>query len=225
MNGKVVLSYFIGAVVGCLVTGYLAKSYYKRVADEEIESMKEIMKQRVDSFCEEKFEEKIDDIFEEKTVDESADKASASAEPVNYAAKYRGGGEVNDILDEMKSNTHPTDDGEIASVSKKKGKKKKGARIIKVDNYDGDPQYKKIPVYYFLGDDIVADEYDNDILIGEDGRPLGKVVDFVPLDVINKFGFKDNDDEAVIYIRNEDIMYDFEVIKDFGTFADIKREE
>lgn len=221
MNGKVVLSYFIGAAVGCLVTGYLTKKYYKRVADEEIESMKDVMKKRVDKFCEEKFEEKIDDIFEEKTVEEEEDKPSASAEPVNYAAKYRGGGEVNDILDGL----HPTDDGQIAGVSKKKNKKKKGARIIKVDNFDADPQYRKMHVYYYLGDDVVADEYDDDILRGEDDRELGKVVDYVPLEVINKFGFKDNDEEGVIYIRNEDIMYDFEVIKDFGTYADIRREE
>lgn len=225
MNARVVLSYFFGAAVGSLITGYLVKDHYRRVADEEIASMKEVMKNRVDEFCDKHFEDKINDIFEEKAVEEEEDKPSASAEPVNYAAKYRGGGEADDILDSLKDSVHPTDDGEVASVSKKKNKKKKGARIIKVDNYDADPQYKKMVVYYYIGDDAVADEYDDDILKGGDDRVLGKVSDFVPLEVINKYGFRDNDDEAVIYIRNEDIMYDFEVIKDFGTYADIRREE
>lgn len=211
---KLLISYFIGAAVGAAVSAFIFKDYYKNIADEEIKSVKEMTKKKVDEFCEKHFEEKVEEVSD--IVKEDTEKA----ERINYANKYKGGGEEDYILNTLAEKEYPEE-----KPSKPSKKKNKGAKIIKTDDYDGYPQYRKLTVYYYLGDGVIADEEDQTELLNTAEQSLGKYSNYIPENVINKYGFLDNDDEGVVYIRNEDVRVDFEVIKDFGSFADIQREE
>ncbi len=226
---KVLVSYFVGAAISAAVTGFIFKEHYSRIADEEIESVKKMAKEKLDEFS-----VKANDILggmvnEEVLMDDRPDDSECDsvsdedegAGRINYSSKFKGKGEVDDILNTLAEQEYP---GESSGKKKNKGKKK-GCKIIKADDYDSDPQYKKLTVYYYVGDGVIADEYDEDHLKGRDDRILGKYSDFIPNDILDKFGFINDDEQTTIFIRNDDISTDFEVIKDFGTFAELKREE
>jgi len=226
---RVLVSYFIGAAVSAAVTGFIFKEHYSKIADEEIESVKKMAKEKLDEFS-----IKANDILggvvnegesmADRSDDSECDKLSDADEGagrVNYCNKFKGKGEVNDILNTLAEREHPEED----SGKKKNKGKKKGCKIIKADDYDSDPQYRKLTVYYYVGDGVIADEYDEEHLRGRDDRILGKYNDFIQKEVLDKFGFIGDDDQTTIFIRNDDISTDFEVIKDFGTFAELKREE
>ena len=47
---KVLVSYFVGAAISAAVTGFIFKEHYSRIADEEIESVKKMAKEKLDEF-------------------------------------------------------------------------------------------------------------------------------------------------------------------------------
>lgn len=231
MVKSVLFSYLIGVAVGGTSAVLILKDHYKRVADEEIESVKEMARKKLDEFS-----IKANDILggnvdgegnsdnrsnDNTECDELTEEAEGAGR-VNYSTKFKGKGEVDDILNTLAEQEYPEEDTE--KRKKNKGKRT-GCKIIKVDDYDGYPQYRKLTVYYYVGDGKIADEYDEEIFRGTDDKELGKYSDYIDIKVLDKFGFIGDDDQATIFIRNEDTMTDFEVIKDFGAFAELKREE
>ena len=216
MSVKVVLSYILGVAVGAGCATWIVRDYYRNVADEEIASVKETLKRRIDD------RDKNEEV-NSNDICEDCNEHSEDEGVVNYANKYKGGDESDYILNELAEKEYPKEDSALTESRNKKNKKKKNVKVIKEEDYDAYPQYRKMVVYFFVGDNVVADEYDCDILKGEDDRPIGKFNDFIPIETLNKYGFVDNDDQGVIYIRNEELSIDFEVIKDFGTYADIMK--
>lgn len=205
MVNKAVVSYILGAGVGSLVTFVATKKYYQKIANEEIASVKEsVLKRNAKLYSVEPDENpqpQDDDV--EETDEETM---------TNYSKIYQGGGEVDGILNTLAEKEHPDDD------EKPKKKSRKAPRIIKAADYDSYPEYRKLTVFYFIGDGIIADEEDETELEG-----FGTYNDLVGK-CLEKYGFADND-ETVIFVRNEQIMADFEIMKNFGTFADVRKEE
>lgn len=202
MVNKAVVSYILGAGVGSLVTFVATKKYYQKIANEEIASVKEsVLKRNAKLYSVEP-----DEIEESETDEETIEKMT------NYSKIYQGGGEVDGILNTLAEKEHPDDD------EKPKKKSRKAPRIIKAEDYDSYPEYRKLTVFYFVGDGIIADEDDETELEG-----FGFYNDLVGK-CLEKYGFADND-ETVIFVRNEQIMADFEIMKNFGTFADVRKEE
>lgn len=205
MVNKAVVSYILGAGVGSLVTFVATKKYYQKIANEEIASVKEsVLKKNAKLYSVEADKDDQDDEVEESETDEE--------KMTNYSKIYQGGGEVDGILNTLAEKEHPDDD------EKPKKKSRKAPRIIKAEDYDSYPEYRKLTVFYFIGDGIIADEDDETELEG-----FGFYNDLVGK-CLDKYGFADND-ETVIFVRNEQIMADFEIMKNFGTFADVRKEE
>ena len=210
MVNKAVVSYILGAGVGSLVTFVATKKYYQKIANEEIASVKEaVLKRNAKLYSVEPDENpqpQDDEVEESETDEETIEKMT------NYSKIYQGGGEVDGILNTLAEREHPDDD------EKPKKKSRKAPRIIKAADYDSYPEYRKLTVFYFVGDGIIADEDDETEL-----EKLGTYNDLVGK-CLEKYGFTDND-ETVIFVRNEQIMADFEIMKNFGTFADVRKEE
>ena len=209
MVNKAVVSYILGAGVGSLVTFVATKKYYQKIANEEIASVKEsVLKKNAKLYSVEPDENerlKADGVGEEPETDEET--------MTNYSKIYQGGGEVDGILNTLAEKEHPDYDEKPP-----KKKSRKAPRIIKAADYDAYPEYRKLTVFYFIGDGIIADEEDETELEG-----FGTYNDLVGK-CLEKYGFAEND-ETVIFVRNEQIMADFEIMKNFGTFADVRKEE
>ena len=221
-------SYICGFIGGAVCSVLVFRKYYRDIANDEIKSVKELYSlPYVIEPCSSKTSEGNS---AEKDVEESEtgqidydeiEKQEIHTTYTNYTDKYSGGGEADYILNTLAESQHPEDD----SSNKKNKKKKKGIRLIKSEDYDGYPQYRKLTVYYYLGDGRIADEYDEEILKGTDDRSLGKYKDHIPDEILDKYGFISDDNQANVFIRNEDLGIDFMVIKDFGTFSDFNKEE
>lgn len=85
--------------------------------------------------------------------------------------------------------------------------------IITIDEYNEDHahDYDKLTLTYYEEDDVLADDDDSavedpDNLVGEDA--------------LTKFG-QWSKDKNIVYVRNEDISTDFEIIRKAGSYAEI----
>lgn len=211
------ICYFIGVAAGSGATYILLKNYYKHIADEEIASVKEVAMRRASKLYSEKAEEAIKN-FEKEDVEFEEDD---DRELKNYTSCYTGGGEAEQVLSSLAEQEYPKDDEPVTKKTKKKSKK--APKIIKSDDYDADPQYRKMTLYYYVDDEVLADEAEDTEYEDMEGKKLGKYSDLVG-NCISKYGF-DVNDETVIFVRNEEIGVDFEIQKDFGAFADLKEED
>lgn len=224
MVKRLAISYLIGVTAGSVATYICVKDYYKNIANDEIESVKETTIKRVAALYSAKAEEAIKN-FEKSEVDVSSKVVSdddvKKKEIKDYTSYYNGNAEVPDILNNLAESEFPVEDVPVTK-SKKKGKKLL-PKIIKAEDYDAYPEYAKVVIFYYFEDGVLADEEEETELEDTTGKKLGKYNDLVG-NCISKYGF-DTNDETVIYVRNEEIKTDFEIQKDFGAFADIKGED
>lgn len=223
MVKKLMISYFFGVLAGSVATYICTKGYYKHIAEEEIASVKETVLKRAEKMC---FDEskKLDNALNEFNRNKSLEAEDYISEKTNfktdYTSLYNGVGEVDGILNTLAESEHPVDDDE----KPKKKKKNKGPKIIKAEEFDTCPEYRKISVYFYYGDGEIADDDEETVLEDDNGKKLGSYKDLIG-DCITKYGFDQNDEETVLYVRNDGVQTDFEIIKDFGSFADIKGED
>lgn len=238
IDGRVkgVLIFASGAVVGGLVTWFAVKKYYRKKADAEIESVEKAFTDRINELEDEKEgaldaagkalvaandyhrdDPKASEIIRNKSTLDGILK-SANAERVNYAAYYSG----NDISDVEKNSKesievddHPHDDGEDGDASENSPEfgvidsgKSRGIYEISETEYGSMVGFDYKELYYYKGDGVMVDDQEEFI-----DNP-----EFLVGDVLEKSGFK-VDDTRTIYIRNESVSSDFEVIKVQGTYA------
>lgn len=223
MVKKFLISYCIGVLAGSVATYISVKSYYKNLANEEIASIKETVLKRATQMCH-KESEKLDDALKnfnrEKEKEIENDISKPTSYRTDYTSLYNGVGEVDGVLNALAEAEHPEEEEE----KPKKKKKDKGPKIIKAEDWDSDPSYRKVSVYFYYGDGEIADDEDETEMEDLNGKKLGRYKDLIG-NCITKYGFDSNDEESVLYVRNEGIHTDFEIIKDFGSFADIKGAE
>lgn len=84
-----------------------------------------------------------------------------------------------------------------------------GPQLIRFWEYtDGD--FKKVDLTYFEGDDVLMDE---------DERIIRDIDGTIGLESLKNFGYY-NPDPKVVYVRNNRLEVDFEVMRDEGSFAE-----
>lgn len=86
----------------------------------------------------------------------------------------------------------------------------KPPRIISHEEYGLRPELDKIELYFYAGDSVLATE-DGEIVTDEDAL-IG--------DALTKYGFNEND-ESVIFVRNESVGADYEITKTFSSYSDV----
>lgn len=75
--------------------------------------------------------------------------------------------------------------------------------------YEGEKEYEQVTLTYFDGDDVLVDERD---------QPVPDPDDSVGDDHLARFGFGSNDNN-IVYIRNDRLELDFEIIRSNGKYA------
>ena len=189
-----VLMFVMGAAVGSLVTWKFVKTKYERIAQEEIDSVKETWGRlgHEDSDSE-------DDIQceEEEEEDPGVDLDDASV-MTDYAALAR---KYNRSSEESSENSEEGGgDDEVPYIN--------GPQVITPDEYgDGNFDHDLYCLTYY-SDNVLADDwhvkYDIDETIG--------------LESLDHFG--DYTDE-VVHVRNERLRGDYEVVRDYRTYREV----
>lgn len=187
-----------GVAFGTAVTWFSAKRYWEQAANDEIESMKEWLARRV---------EEQNKAAEEKISDPAATvkPASPSDKPdlksyVSMVNKLGYG--YTDYSRTHSEENHPTEKEEVDEWMEDK------VYIIKPEIFGEEDGYEEVSLTYYA-DGVLCDEQDNVI---ED------VTSMVVPDFADYFGYYEDD---AVYVRNELLKTDYEILADSRDYADL----
>lgn len=207
-----VLMFAAGAAIGSAVTWKVVKTRYERIAQEEINSVKEVFAERLDA---------IQGDDENREVEEDSEERPGRTRQINWA-------ELEDLDEDENDEERSSDrcftaeefdryaellehyNGEYNS-EKKGGAEKMAKRPYVISPYDfGELDgYHQIELTYYADGILEDDEYnivkDIDELIG--------------VDSLNTFG--EYEDDAV-FVRNEYLKTDFQILKDYSTYDEAR---
>lgn len=196
---KGMLIFGLGAVAGFGAGWYVFKTKYKRIADTEID---EVKKYYLDKHLKEqkKVEELIND---SKKIDAAIEKYEKVAETEKkepskapQKTKYNKVGEEKKEDEEVKAEAESPEEDEPTKPY-----------LITEDEFLNDKnEYDKISLTYYMLDDTLADEFDEMIDIEE----------AISSDIFNQIAGSDED----LYVRNNTLETDFEIMKVEGSFHD-----
>ena len=203
MNNRNLNNLFIfaaGAISGSLVTWSLTKRYYKRIADEEIESVKETFSSHYDH-------DPADDVqIEECTADdiEVITGTSIPKKPdlMEYAAIIKDQGYVN------YSNTTDSTDPKNNTTKEEPNM----AKPYVINPVDFGEDYEVVSLNY----------YANGVLTDDQDEPIENVDDIVGTDFMNHFGEYEEDS---VFVRNDERKTDYEILRDNRKYAGVDGED
>lgn len=188
-----VFMFAAGAVIGSAATWFVLKNKYEQRVQEEVESVKEALSGLTNN------------------VEESAEETESEDE--EDAEEYH---QVNwDELEDLDEEETDEELEEYANLTNLYSSEKGGAEKVKtkkpyvISPYDfGEiDEYHKIDLTY----------YADGVLEDEDGEIVSDIDELIGVDSLNTFG--EYEDDAV-FVRNERLMTDFEILKDYRTYKE-----
>ena len=184
----------VGAAIGSAVAWLYAKKYYERIANEEIESMKEWVARRVKDQDEEKEEESEPSIQSPYT-------PSTKPDLMDYASKVKDLGYV-DYSRRTEEKKEAEDEEEVDDTDDY-------IYVIKPEIF-GEEDYEEVSLTYYA-DGVLTDEQDN---------PIEDVAGMVGADYASHFGEYEDDS---VFIRNDRLRTDFEILADQRKYSNLTK--
>ena len=189
-----VVGFVLGAAVGSLVTWKLIEKKYMDMADEEIQSVKEMYRSKANRVADDVEEDRSrihyepDETGKEliNRLDELTASYTSSDDKPDYTAYSHA----------KQTETKDTDETDIPSEK---------PYIISPDEFD-EIGYTISELTYYSG---------NGVLVDEDGEPIEDPERTVGTDFSNHFG--EYEDDAV-FVRNDRIMSDYQILLDRGAY-------
>jgi len=226
-----------GASIGYVVSTKRAQAKYRKLADEEIESVRQTYKLMRKEDHLETVEEAAKAFGHDTTLFTDAQKAMdeyQGVEEMDVVSAYPEADPrpdvteiVNDIpsLDQTRVITMNTEIDEETGETRNifdhgididgEDLEKRGTDepyIITMEEYmEDEAAYDKLTITYYEKDDVLADERD---------KPIPDVDGLIGSGTLNKFGHG-SDSMNSVYVRNERISSDFEVVKDERSFTEV----
>lgn len=191
--------YALFGFVGGLIAGFVAaKLVEKFVKDKEFEPEDAVESdvEDYDDFCED------GDLSRDDYVTGHEDE-----DPVVAVRDYSAYAEV--YTDSAK-HEHPEDDFVEEPEVNEEIKKYKKPRLIKEEEYGELAGIEKQTLKYWTYDDTLTTEENEEL----------KDQEFYVGDCLTKYGFKDNDEEREIFVRNGRLGTDYDIVKFDSSFAE-----
>ena len=238
----------LGAAIGSAVTWLAVKETYRRKAEEEIASVEKAFTDRINEIEDEKAEalgvaEKAilssndyssnpgaSTLIKNRSTLDGMIKAS-KAERVDYTKYAKVENVEKNSVESIEVDDHPHDDweeGDFENDDSDFGEDERNHGIFVVENgrdnladpyeidyqeYGSIPTYEFKELYFYQGDGTVVEaEGESEEIVDNPEYLLGNV--------LVKSGFN-KDNNKTIYIRNEHVSCDFEVMKVFGSYGDM----
>lgn len=186
----------VGAAIGSAVAWLYAKKYYERIANEEIESMKEWLARRVEEQDKEKEEEPESPVQNPAT-------PSIKPDLMDYAAKVKDLGYV-DYSRRTEGKEETDDEEEVDDTDDY-------IYVIKPEIF-GEEDYEEVSLTYYA-DGVLTDEQDN---------PIEDVAGMVGADYASHFGEYEDDS---VFIRNDRLRTDFEILADQRKYSNLAKNK
>lgn len=214
--GGVGIGFALGFAGGYLLLKKKLELKYESLADEEIAGMKEHYNAKVRALDSEK--EKLDRL---RTVDTAKEKTTLDGvvDDLEYRSEGNDGHvpyhQVGSEPDKPVTNVfnQPEPDVEMPDwdySEEVKSRSEDSPYVIHKDEYtEGKEGYEQHTLTYFEGDDVLGDERDR--VIEDQDETIGVAN-------LSKFGHGSGDPN-IVYIRNEEMKVDIEVVHSDGKFA------
>lgn len=184
----------VGAAIGSAVAWLYAKKHYERIANEEIESMKEWLARRVEEQDKEKEEEP-------ETPMENPTTPSIKPDLMTYASKVADLG-YTDYSRRTEKKEETDDEEEVDDTDDY-------IYVIKPEIF-GEEDYEEVSLTYYA-DGVLTDEQDN---------PIEDVAGMVGADYASHFGEYEDDS---VFIRNDRLRTDFEILADQRKYSNLAK--
>lgn len=223
---KVALGFVVGLAAGSGVTYYILKKNYDQLMNEEVKETKryydelyrlelEDLKNKITLLESNAVATKSAEKKEEPKVEKKPAKAKTKDVAVRQDEKYKDVVKVDyNTISSKEPENKVTSKSTKTKGKKTEPEKAKGPEIITFEEYTADRKHEKVMVTYLDREDMVLDENNEPIECAED--MLGEE-------------FKDFDfseDGRCVYVRNDSIGKDFEVVIDvYNTYDQFLIEE
>ena len=190
-----------GAIIGSAVTWKVVKTKYEEIANEEIESVKEVYSRRyTDNSIQ---DESVEDILEDdEDEDEDDEDKYIEIEDPSYLR--------DDYVEEQKLKQK-----EIISIERYNNKEEENMdynvpQVIRPEEFGENEEYDTVSLTYYA-DDILTDE--SDIPIQEED-----IDDMIGYESLTTFGRYEDDS---VFVRNDEYETYYEILLDTRNFADL----
>ena len=196
MNNKVIpfLTFVLGAAAGSFVTCHYLKDVYEQIAQEEIDSVKEVFLKRERELSEdEEPKRKIAACYENGESKAVVDKK----EIAEYAERIQKEGYTNY--------------SDVASGKKEMKKAESKPYVISPEEFGEFEEYEKISLTY----------YSNNILADENNEVIEDVEETIGVDSLTHFGEYEDDS---VFVRNDARKCDYEILLDQRSYAEVVKQ-
>lgn len=188
-------TFVTGLVIGSVVTYVVVKDKFEKIAQEEIDSVKEVFRRRVEKEADKKVE-KIAEKEVEKIRKEYNDYGSLTK---NYTSYSKNETEEDDCAQ--------VEDGvELFEVERASNSDR--PYVIDPWDFGGEEGYDTVTLNYYA-DDVLTDS-DNNVIEDED------IDDFVGADFAEHFGEYEKD---CVCVRNDRLKIDYEICRDIIKYS------
>lgn len=210
-----VLVFAAGAAIGSVITWKIVKTKYEQIAQEEIDSVKDeyasLMQKARDalkaSVANKEEEPEVEQEDDEYPDDDERDFTDHEKEMIEYykiTSKYSGQSKDEESKDENIEEGGNGDENDLGFPYIN------GPYVISAEDFNSSPPgYNAQPLDYFA-DGVLADGW---------GMPLN-IEETIGEEALDHFGEEQDD---IIYVRNERNEIDYEVTKDPRTYEEVRR--
>ena len=194
------MMFVLGVAVGSVVTWRYVEKKYEQIAQDEIDSVKEVFSRREAEFTK-NTEARI-----------KADNAKEKLSVIEYATRLREHGYTNysDMVDEKPEEANIVD--EKPKEAKEEPMSVDKPYVITPEEFGDLDDYETISLTYYA-DQILAD--DNDVIVDD-------VEDVVGFDSLNSFGEYEDDS---VFVRNDRLKCDYEILLDQRKYSSVIRRK
>lgn len=189
-----------GAIVGSAVTWKVIKTKYEQIANEEIESVKEVYSRR---YAEDSVQdEPEEDILEEDDEEDEGDDKYIEIEDPSYLR--------DDYVEELKLKQEEIISNERYDNKEEENMEYNVPQVISPEEFGEIEEYETVSLTYYA-DDVLADE--SDIPIQEED-----IDDMIGYESLTTFGKYEDDS---VFVRNDEYETYYEILLDTRNFADL----
>lgn len=192
-----IIIFTAGAAIGSVITWKVVENKWKKIAEDEIESMREYFIKKYQK------EESAEETKESKEIEDlnSAKKAITSK---HHEERLAGLEKAREIVTNMgysdQSNINAEREGDYMIQP----------YVIKDPDDFGETGYEMVTMVYYEGNNVLEEDFEGPI-------PEDEIDDLVGEDFASHFG-ENPDDPDTVYIRNDSKKIDYEIRKDYGFY-------
>ena len=209
MQIKDPIIFAVGAALGAGVTWFFTKRYYEKLSEQEIESVKKSFKK-----LQEDAQKRADAAKNKPDISVYAEALNKARENeleernVNtHAVNYTGFTEEQESEDGEEEDGYSYKSNAVAQPLEKNVDKTKPYLLNRMPYQNEEPYYNMVTIMYY------AD--------GTYAEPHGKEIEVIDYIGENLMGYVEETDKDEIFIRNEELELDIDIVKDARTYDEI----